>query len=415
MILPAENINGDKVIDSRLHDLLSALGFTARERVSINTRVPGERFVSTMCEVADLENWSPPQDRDVWFGVNPVGRHVRYGRGSEVDVSRVRTLFADLDVKPGKQFDAIWQCQDATRLLRERLGVWPVAMIRSGHGLQPLWRVGSARGDSNVVDRDRAREEWKTVYQRWGAMVQAAARQAVDPPADGGQPRSIDNVFELSRVLRCPGSVNWKDPDNPVPVRTELFDCAGKVRVRDLLRGMDADKVGLLAPVRDVGARVATSWAEADTWIAEQAGAGLDLAELLKRPRSGVLWEYLDPHSVVRMLDHPDGAHKAMTGKVLHAVLSAQEGRAGLVVALNNLQDAYLSLMEARARGELTGEARLTATAADDVYRAVVGAVARARGRALPNVEGWGPRIETQPVRRYWPKRPRQPRTARFA
>lgn len=410
MILPSLNTNGDKVIDCRLHDLLGALGFTARERVSINTHLPGERFVSTMCEVADLEGWSPPQDRDVWFGVNPVARHLRYGRGREADIARVRTLFADLDVKPGRQFDAIWQCQDATRLLRERLGVWPVALVRSGHGLQPYWRVGSARGDSNVIDRDRSLEEFKSLYQRWGSMVKSAARKATGEPT-----RSIDNVFELSRVLRCPGSVNWKDPDNPVPVRTELFDCAGKIRVRDLLRDMDADKVELLAPMRAPAARVATSWVEADAWIAGQPGAGLDLAELLKRPRRGVLWEYLDPNKLVAMLDHPDGAHKAMTGKVLHAVLSAQEGRAGLVVALNHLQDAYLSLMEARARGEISGEARPTATAADDVYRAVVGAVARARGRALPNVDTWGPRIQTTPIRRYWPRRPRQPRTARFA
>lgn len=294
MSIPAVKINGDKVIDYRLYDLLAALGFVARERVSINTRAPGERFVSTMYEVADLEGWSPPQDRDVWFGVNPVGRQVRYGRGSEADVSRVRALFADLDVKPGKQFDAIWQCQDAARLLRERINVWPVAVIRSGHGLQPLWRLGSVRGDSNVVDRDRSREEFKTIYQRWGSMVQAAAREAIGRCEDGAQPRSIDNVFELSRVLRCPGSVNWKEPDNPVLVRTELFDCAGKVHVRVLLRGMDADKVGLLAPVRDVGARVATSLAEADTWITEQPGAGLDIVELLPMPRSAVLWEYLD-------------------------------------------------------------------------------------------------------------------------
>ena len=47
-----------------------------------------------------------------------------------------------------------------------------------------------------------------------------------------------------------------------------------------------------------------------------------------------------------------------MTAKVQHAVYSAQEGRAGLVVALNNIAQAYADVMEARARGELVGDFR---------------------------------------------------------
>ena len=55
-----------------------------------------------------------PQDRDVWFGVNPVGRHVRQGRkGGEADITRVRALFADFDVKPGKSLDTLDQCDTA--------------------------------------------------------------------------------------------------------------------------------------------------------------------------------------------------------------------------------------------------------------------------------------------------------------
>ena len=75
------------------------------------------RSCRTLREVRALADWWPPTDRCVWFGVNPVGRHVRYGRGAEADVTRVRALFADLDVKPGKQFDTIDQCHEAARIL----------------------------------------------------------------------------------------------------------------------------------------------------------------------------------------------------------------------------------------------------------------------------------------------------------
>lgn len=369
----------------QLHDVLVALGFIARERVSINTKAPGGRFESTIYRVGDLAGWSPPQDRDVWFGVNPVGRPVRYGRGTEADITRVHTLFADFDVKYGKQFDKLDQCYTAARSLADYLSAEPVALVESGHGLQPLWRIGSPIGDSNVVDRDRTRDEWKTTYQRWGTMVHQAARDAMWSPDGAQNLRTIDNVFDLSRVMRCPGSINWKNPDNPVPVRTRVFDHRGCVRASRLVAGRDRDNVSPLAMVRPVAARVQTSFGEADTWIHEQPGATTELAELRQLPRGALLWQYLDVAELVQVLGGAaDGAHLTMATKVQHAVYAAQEGRAGLVVALNNIADAYAELMEARLRGEMAGEVRSAGAVAEDFQRAVVGAVAKARGRPTP-------------------------------
>ena len=30
---------------------------------------------------------------------------------------------------------------------------------------------------------------------------------------------AVDSVFDLARAVRTPGGVNWKDHENPVPVR----------------------------------------------------------------------------------------------------------------------------------------------------------------------------------------------------
>lgn len=427
MTIPAEAVARECVSVIRLeqpllYDILCALGFCAREQVSINTRPIGGRFVSTLYEVRDLDGWVPPQDRDVWFGVNPVGRHVAYGRGTEADTARVRTLFADLDVKPGKQFDSIEQCYEAAGRLGDQLGAAPVALVHSGHGLQPLWRIGSPLGDSNVVDRDRSREDWKLLYARWGSLVQDAARDVLWSPDGAQMMRNVDNIYDLSRVLRCPGSVNWKNPEHPVAVRTELLVEPGRVRAAELMAILDRANVAPLAPVRAVGVRVATNVADADTWILEQDGADLAAAELREQPRSRVLWQYLDTARLVDVLDDPNGAHYTMNAKVLHAVLSAQEGKTGLVLALNNIAEAYVALMEARERGERGGDVRPVAVAEDDVRRAVVGAVARARARGkpvLPAFESWGPSgAAAEPVRvgrRSWPRRPRRARAVRRA
>ena len=163
---PAERLS--RVTTQRFYDLLIALGFTARERVSVNTQLPGERFMSELHEVRELAGWSPPQDRNVW-----------YGRGGEADITRVRTLFADLDVKPGRCFDTLERCCTASCTLADYLDTTPVALIESGHGLQPLWRVGSPRGDSNVIDRDWTRDELRRAWWRFGTVAQNAAQEAV--------------------------------------------------------------------------------------------------------------------------------------------------------------------------------------------------------------------------------------------
>jgi hypothetical protein len=391
----------------QLYDLLIALGFRARERVSINTQLRGGPFVSELHEVHDLAGWTAPQDRNVWWGVNPVGRHVRYGRGGEADITRVRTLFADLDVKPGKNLDTLDQCYTAARTIKDYLGVWPVALIESGHGLQPLWRVGSPPGDSNVIDRDRSRDECREICWRFGAIAQEAARSAMSL-----EHRTIDGVFNLDRILRCPGSVNWKNPDDPVPVRTAVYPTAGRILLRNLVARLDRDGIQPLARIAPTLIALPTSFGEADQWINEQPGATLDVAEMHELPRSRVLWQYLDAGELVRIIGEGDEAHATMRDKVMYAVYAAQEGRAGLVLALHNIGDAYLSVMEARARGELPGEARDAVTATREWANAVRGAVARARGRRMPDIKAWADRVFANDDdehaadytgRQYWP------------
>jgi hypothetical protein len=397
-------LRGSTDTDPSLYDLLLGLGFSDRERIPICTQKPGRSggFTAEPYRVGDLAGWSPPQDRCVWFGANPVGRQVGRGhKGGEADITRMHTLFADFDVKPDRSLDTLGQCYAAVGGLTDYLDVEPVALVESGHGLQPLWRVGSPPGDSNVIDRDWPLQEFRETWWRFGTVALKAARDAMWS-VDGSQNlRTIDGVFNIDRILRCPGSINWKNPDDPVPVLTRLVAGAGRVLMREVVSRLDRDEIKPLKRTREIQAGLPTDFDTATEWIEAQPDATLELTELraerhLRSARS-ILWEYLDPALLVKAIaEGNEGAHAAMRDKVLHAVYSAQEGRAGLVLALNTIGEAYLAVMEARSAGDLPGDARDAATATREWQNAVRGAVARARGRTVPQLDGWA----------HWPPTP---------
>jgi len=234
--------------------------------------------------------------------------------------------------------------------------------------LQPLWHVASPRGDSNVVDRDRSRDEFRKTWWRFGAVAQDAVRTVTESPT-----RTIDSVYNIDRVLRCPGSVNWKYHLAPIPVRTHMYSGGGRIYMRDLVARLDRNGVAPLKSVSPLIVGIPTSLGDADEWINEQYGATLDLHEL----KGTALLRYGDVGALVAAMAEGE-AHTTMRDKVQHAVYAAQEGHAGLVLALNNLRDAYVEVMERRERGELDGEVR---DGDREWANAVIGAVAKARAR----------------------------------
>jgi hypothetical protein len=136
--------------------------------------------------------------RDVYFGVNPVGLEIsaenptqNSKRGSEKDVTRVVALYIDLDVKAGACKD-IPQALEIIDELSELIGERPVGHILSGGGVQPLWALNSCDAETG-----------RALIRRWGRLVKrVAAKRDV----------KVDGVFEISRILRVPGSVNYKYP-----------------------------------------------------------------------------------------------------------------------------------------------------------------------------------------------------------
>lgn len=195
--------------------LLDRLGRGDDERLSVNMQPPGAAFrsrVATVRQVAAREML--PQDRNVWYGSAVLNARVTSGRGAMRDVTGVRELAADLDVKPGGM--PSWSAaESAVAELSRMLGTPPVALVRTGHGLQPHWCVERGPETDWSDERDPAWRRAAALWRRWGRLVATVAE------AHGGM---VDATFDLARILRAPGTVNHKG--SPVPVEVEWLDGA---------------------------------------------------------------------------------------------------------------------------------------------------------------------------------------------
>jgi hypothetical protein len=124
---------------------------------------------------------------------------------------------------------------------------------------------------------------------------------------------------------------------------------------------------------------------EAVEWINAQPGAGASIEEMQALGPHRSMLACLDRaalvHSFVAGEDDESSAHNLMRNRVQYVVLLSTENQAGLVKVLDVIESAYLELMRLRRAGRVPGEARSEAVALSDFYRAVVGAVAKARGR----------------------------------
>jgi len=369
---------GPSLYGADLYDLVNLLRYSPVALISINSKTADGRFRSKLVSVQDLQGWTTPLDRDVWFGVNPVTNDVRPGRrGTEADVTSVSTIFADLDVKAGS-LASLAECYKVVKRLSKLLDTSPMVVVESGHGLQPYWRIGDEPGDEYGDGLLLwGRQECRETYARWGGLVQQVA-QEVRPGA------RIDNVYDLSRVLRCPGSINHKAE----PVWVSVTDGDMDPRNWGLTPGKlwsVLDQRGAQPLGGEVGAltvKVPTGMSEAIDWINAQPGASDDIHEMSKHLRKVCNYDGLLSAFTGGTPDELS-AHNLMRNRVHHVVRCSTEGHSGLALALNLIRHAYLAAMEARRTGEVAGEGRSESVATGEFNRAVLGAVASAR--SLPN------------------------------
>lgn len=190
--------------------LLERLGFTPAAAVTICHRAPSDGVFRTTWATADkapevADGYADGQD--VWFNANGLWFR-NAGRGRTEDVTRLSCLYSDLDVKRGGM-PTMGAAVAVIDTLATMLGTQPVAVVMSGHGLQPYWAVD--REDPAAQLTEENRPDAIALVRRFGRLVAHVAE------THGGH---ADSVFDLARVLRVPGT--WNRKGDPVPVTMDL-------------------------------------------------------------------------------------------------------------------------------------------------------------------------------------------------
>jgi hypothetical protein len=190
--------------------LLKATGRQRLDRLSLVNRTTSGHLHSRIHLPADAVRIVAEKlaAGDCYYGTAVLHERVTKGRGTARDVIAVRTLYADLDYKPGALTEET--ALKVTNELSTMLGVAPVAIVHSGGGIQPYWRLERSDGTDWTDETSPQHAATASLLRRWGRLVRHVAE------TNGG---TVDSVFDLARVLRVPGTRNTKyDPARLVTV-----------------------------------------------------------------------------------------------------------------------------------------------------------------------------------------------------
>lgn len=138
---------------------------------------------------------------DVYAAVGTTRNRLGPGRRATANqIAAIAGVFLDLDVGPDKT---------PTRTAALGLAnahVRPTITIDTGHGIHAYYLFTGGPWIFRSLDE---RAQAARLTRAWVALHQATAR-------DRGW--HVDPVGDLARLLRLPGTINAKDPDNPRPV-----------------------------------------------------------------------------------------------------------------------------------------------------------------------------------------------------
>jgi hypothetical protein len=133
------------------------------------------------------------------------------GRGESGDVLGIPAFWCELDIRHPvhTKVNLPKTIDEALALISEAVPLKPSLIIRSGYGIHIYWLLRELWIFEDADDRQAAYH----LLHRLQATIQAVAK------LHGWE---VDSTFDLSRVLRLPGTFNRKIPDDPKPV--EIID-----------------------------------------------------------------------------------------------------------------------------------------------------------------------------------------------
>ena len=183
------------------------------------------------------------QAMNVYFGLGALssipqasgkGQHPR---GEVAHMGAIGCLWADIDIAGPHHKKANLPATEAeARELLDQV-LPPSILVHSGHGLQAYWLLDQPI----IMDNDQARDDTGALTKAWHDTLQSrAARRGW----------KLDSVFDLTRVLRLPGSQNVKDPANPKPV--QILSPIDAAPVRYSRADIEAQLIEIPAPAASI-------------------------------------------------------------------------------------------------------------------------------------------------------------------
>lgn len=147
------------------------------------------------------------------------------GRGDSSNTLSFLGLHADIDIAgPNHKGSAYPPTIEAALGLLDEVGISATAVVASGGGLQAWWLFE----EPWIIGGPEEQAEAETLLKRLEAHLESVCR-----PHGWG----VDHTFELSRILRPPGTFNHKQDAKgaaPVPVQLLSFDQSKRLGVKDL-------------------------------------------------------------------------------------------------------------------------------------------------------------------------------------
>jgi len=160
----------------------------------------------------DIPSVDPHIIADVYFGVGASPRDFGpRGRCKSALVTGVGSLWLDVDIlSPVHKKQNLPPTQEEAKSILAQTFPPYSFLVDSGHGLQAYWILQ----DWFKIDSPQSATLIQTVLTHHNtAFRRACAARGYD----------ADSVSDLARVMRLPGTTNWKDPLNPAPV-TLLYE-----------------------------------------------------------------------------------------------------------------------------------------------------------------------------------------------
>jgi hypothetical protein len=180
---------------------------------------PKQVFVESIDEVSDYADAMVHKGYDAYFALanfqSDEGRTV-------ANAKELNSFFIDIDCGANKAYaDQTEGIEALQKFLASTNFTKPTVIVNSGRGLHAYW----------VLEQPISREEWKPIAERFKALCQEHKFEA-DPAV----------TADVARILRVPETLNFKDPDNPLPTqvlkagkRVSLGAFSEKLPVIDLL------------------------------------------------------------------------------------------------------------------------------------------------------------------------------------